>query len=111
MDIEALRTGLSLLTSAIGLAKQAKEMLPESKEKKSVEEGLERAERSTKIAEAEIARGLGYQICRCTFPPQIMLKTGFSREYGDHFQCPRCPSTWPPQEDSGEPEFVEDFEP
>ena len=110
MDIEALKGAFSLLGSAIGLAKRAKDLLPEGPEKKAVEQNLEEAERGSKLAEAQIAQALGYMLCKCTFPPQIMLKTGHSRAHGDHFQCPRCGSPWPPS-DSGQPEFVEDYDP
>jgi hypothetical protein len=33
------------------------------------------------------------------------------RQNREHFECPVCPNTWPPQEDSGEAQFVQDFEP
>ncbi len=55
-----------------------------------------------------IAQALRYEICRCTFPPQIMLSQGY-RENREHFQCPRCGNTWPPP-GSGEIEVVKDFE-
>ena len=60
MDIESLKGAFSLLASAIGLAREAKELLPESAEKQSVEEKLESAERNVKLAEAKIAEGFGY---------------------------------------------------
>jgi hypothetical protein len=109
MDIEAIKSAFGLLGSAIGLAKKAKDLLPDGAEKKSVEQSLEAAERSSKLAEAQIAQALGHRLCQCTFPPQIMLKTGSSRAHGDHFQCPNG-HTWPPP-DTGQVEFVEDYNP
>lgn len=98
------------ITAIIALLKQAKDLLPDGEEKKTVEQSLEEVERKSKLAEAQIAKALGHRLCQCTFPPQIMLKTGYSRAHGDHFQCPNG-HTWPSQEDSGEAEFVQDFEP
>ena len=106
--IGAIKDAFGLFGTAIGLAKKAKELLPEGADKNSVEQSLKEAEKKSKLAETHIAQALGHRLCQCTFPPQIMLKTGYSRAHGDHFQCPRG-HTWPPQEDSGEPEFVEDF--
>ena len=86
MDIEALREGLSLIGMAIVSLKQAKDLLPDSPKKDDATEALQQAERQLKIAEAQAAKGLGYQLCQCTFPPQIMLFTGDE----DHFRCPEC---------------------
>lgn len=66
----------------------AKDLLRNDHEKKTLEEMLEEAEKSFKIAEAEAARGLEYEICRCTWPPQIMLEVG--GRY--HFRCSKCGS-------------------
>lgn len=110
MDLEAIKSAFGLLGSAIGLAKKAKDLLPDGSVRKSVEQSLEAAERDSKLAEAQMAKGLGHRLCQCTFPPQIMLKTGYSRAHGDHFQCPRG-HTWPPQEYSGEDAVVQDFDP
>ena len=95
--IESIKNALSLFVTAIQLAREAKKGLPEGPEKKAVEQSLEAAERSSKLAEAQIADALGYLLCKCTFPPQVMLKTGYSREHGEHYQCPACGHTWPPQ--------------
>ncbi len=108
--IEAIKDGFGLFRAAIALAKKAKELLPEGADKKSVEQSLKEAEKKSKLAETHIAQALGHRLCQCTFPPQIMLKTGYSRTHGGHFQCPNG-HTWPQQEDSGEAQFVEDFEP
>lgn len=107
---EAVADAFKGITAIIALLKQAKDHLPDGAEKKTVEQSLEEIERKSKLAEAKMAQALGYRLCKCTFPPQIMLKTGYSRVHGDHFQCPRG-HTWPPHEDSGEVEFVGDFEP
>ncbi len=98
------------IAAIIALLKQTKDLLPDGAEKKTVEKSLEEVEKKSELAQAQVAQALGYQLCRCTFPPQIMLKTGSSRAHGDHFQCPRCGSAWPPP-DTGLLDFVEDYNP
>jgi hypothetical protein len=96
MDIgfDELKVGLDLLKAAIGLAKDTKDLLPESDNKNALTAGLESAERSTVLAEAQIAKSLGYQLCQCTFPPQIMLSVG-RQGAQERFQCPTCKKVWP----------------
>ena len=86
MDIEALRTALELLAGALSALRQAKDLLPEGSQKNDAAEALEQAERQLRLAEAKAAQALGYELCRCTFPPQIMLFTGED----DHYRCPKC---------------------
>ena len=97
------------IMAIIALLKQAKDLLPDSSEKRAVEQSLEEAERKSKLVEAQIADALGYQLCKCTFPPQIMLSIGF-RQGLEYFSCERCGSIWPPP-DTGTVEVVADFEP
>ncbi len=85
-DFETLTNGFRSLGDAIRIAKDAKDLLPKKK-REPLEKKLEEAERAAKLAEAQIAQGLGYELCRCTFPPQIMLSIG------EQEQCPKCKRT------------------
>lgn len=67
--------------------KTAKELLPDSEQKADIAQKLEVAERSLALAEANAANALGYELCRCAFPPQIMLNVGSNRR---HWRCDRC---------------------
>lgn len=41
--------------------------------------------------QVERAQALGYPICRCTYPPQIMRKKSVDLFSGDEVsECPRC---------------------
>ena len=62
-------------------------LLPKS-DKKKEEAGLalERAEAALKRSDAALAQTLGYQLCQCTFPPQIMLWN----EELQQTACPNC---------------------
>lgn len=89
-DISALTEGLSLLGGVITILERLKGLLPNGSGKEAVIEALEKAEqaeRKLRIAEAQAAQDLGYELCRCTFPPQIMLSKD-----GRHWKCPKCGS-------------------
>jgi hypothetical protein len=92
--LEAFNSGITLLRGALGLIRDVREELPPDK-RKAVDQALEQADKATSIAEAQIAKALGYQLCQCTFPPQIMLFVGYDdhatyREEAAVHQCPRC---------------------
>jgi hypothetical protein len=73
MDIDTLSKGVGLFSAALAALKQAISLLPENAHKADVEAAYERAYRELKIAEAETANKLKYEICRAHFPPEIML--------------------------------------
>ena len=72
---------------AIDLFKDASALLPDSEAKTQINETITAAERELALSEAAMAKELGYQLCQCTFPPQIMLFTGKKRY---QYQCNRC---------------------
>jgi len=88
---DAVKIGLSLFRDAIELAKDVKSTLPDGEKKRAIEEGLDKAELSSKIAEAQVARALGYSLCKCTFPPQIMLSQGMRPTAYLEAECVKCP--------------------
>ena len=57
---------LDLLKAAVGL-------LPKSAKRAEVEQKITAAEDALKRADAALAQKLGFQLCKCTYPPQIML--------------------------------------
>ena len=91
---------LTELISAIQLGREAfsftkdliKETVPESQQKRIAMEKVEEAEKALKLAEAKVAQELKYHLCRCTFPPQIMLDIS-QRGSDPLFECPRCKRT------------------
>lgn len=51
-----------------------------------VTESLSPASLQDKLQEIEMAQKLGYLLCKCSWPPQIMVLTG-----ADHiYRCRRC---------------------
>ncbi len=63
--------------------------MPESPKKTEAFKKLEEAEKALKIAEDQATKNIGYQLCKSTWPPQIMLTKGY-KEYQENFECPRC---------------------
>jgi len=75
--VTALKPTFDALRSAMGLLKDAKELLPPGDQRhEAISKALDTAESSAKIAEAEMAKALGYELCKCQFPPTPMLTVG-----------------------------------
>jgi hypothetical protein len=85
MDPETLAKGIGLFASAVAALKQAIALLPDNSKRTEAEAALQQAERQFKIAEAQAATGLGHQLCRNHFPPEVMLSTD-----NDQWTCPNC---------------------
>lgn len=91
--MQGVKLGLSLFSEALGLAKDVKDALPESGSKDAIEKSIAEADKAARIAEAQIANALGYKLCKCTFPPQIMLSNGYKEKnysYEEEHICPKC---------------------
>ena len=87
-DLKIFSDGISLLGTVVTTVKSVIDMLPK-REKEEASRKLLEVEEKLQIAEAQIAKGLGYELCKCTWPPQIMLHAG-EAEYGEEFRCPAC---------------------
>jgi hypothetical protein len=90
----AVKSTFDTLKSAIGLLKDAKGLLPEGDQReKAITMALDSAAASAKIAEAEVAKALGYELCKCEFPPTPMLTVGELNgrpKTGPVYECPKC---------------------
>jgi hypothetical protein len=79
----AVKGAFDAFRSAIGVLKDIRSLGGGSPEQnKVVDQALDHAVRSAAIAEAEIAKALGYELCKCEFPPTIMVTVGFKSERG-----------------------------
>jgi hypothetical protein len=97
MNIENISSALAVIKSTISTIKTAKNLLPKKEDKLKIEKKLEIAEKDLTIAESKIAQELGYQICKCSWPPEIMLSIGHT-DYYEKFQCLKCKTIWPQKE-------------
>lgn len=96
---EDLESALNRFRDAVAIATEAKDMLPVGEKKKTLENVLVQAATNSESAKAQIAQVLGYHLCRCTFPPQIMLCVVDQKDSSDRFQCAACKriesAAWP----------------
>jgi hypothetical protein len=98
IGFDQLKLALQMFSKAIVLAKDGVILLPEGQAKTTFAHSVDAAARAHALAENQIAESLGYQLCRCTFPPQIMLSTGYNSEgHTESYRCPRCARVWPPE--------------
>jgi hypothetical protein len=92
----AVKAMFDSVRTAIGLVKEAESISGgNEQQKKAIDTALATASSSAAIAEAEIAKALGYEFCRCTFPPQIMLTVGridnnHAKMRGQVYECAAC---------------------
>jgi hypothetical protein len=70
---------------AIDFLKGALNVLPRGADRTKATEQVEQAEAALGRSEAAVAKELGFPLCHCTFPPQIMLWKEAERAY----LCPR----------------------
>ena len=68
------------LTEFFGAAKSALDLfrgiqaeLPSGPLSEEAERQIETAAKALKVSEAQLAQSLGFRLCKCTWPPQIML--------------------------------------
>src|SRR5260370_2308167 len=87
--VVCFRAALGLLKDCRGLGTK------KTQPAKPITAALDKAEEAAKVAEAEIAKAFGYELCKCGFPPTVMLTVGYTTEWqsgkgGPVFECPKC---------------------
>ena len=103
-DPSAVQTALSHMKLALeagrslfGLLTEFQQALPDSDDKDAISEAIGQTEKQFAIAEAELALALGYKLCKCAFPPAIMLEnaaeTTAEASGKTLFKCPKCGRT------------------
>src|SRR6266571_3828864 len=92
----ALKSAFDALRAVFGLVKDVRG-LASPEQAKAITAAVDKAEAAAKVAEAEIAKALGYELCKCQFPPIAMLTVGyFGRPVAGHkegdqvYECPKC---------------------
>ncbi len=90
MDIDALHSALLSLTVLPEQIRSARANVSVSNggTPSAFEEFLSTMERDLRIAKATLARELGFPICRCCWPPELLARGVDGREY-----CPASPKT------------------
>jgi hypothetical protein len=95
----AVKTVFDTIRTAITLARDATGLLKGSpSEKEAATKALAELDRQSQIAQAQLAQLLGYELCRCEFPPIPMLQVG-NISVGQIgraqpiYECPKCLQT------------------
>ena len=66
-------------------------LLPKGPRSEEAQAKIAEVEHAMRAAEVQLAKALNYNLCQCTFPPQIMLSSGRHPIHGDEiFRCPKC---------------------
>jgi hypothetical protein len=86
MAIEDVQGWLVAGKTALDLLKSALPFLPKGKDRDEIERKIEQATEALARSDAALAKQLGYTLCQCTFPPQIMLWDKATRKS----VCPKC---------------------
>lgn len=95
VDLNLIATGIQSLKSLVELFKTGRELVTES-QRETFDKTVAQTEKQLKLAEAEVATGLGYLLCKMHWPPEIMLETGQTNNYNVPIsKCPRCGDTQP----------------
>jgi hypothetical protein len=79
--LDTTRDAIELFRAALSLSRDVQQALPKGEQAEAIAKALDEAEKKARLAEAQIAKALGYKLCQCTFPPQIML---LCRDDGAH---------------------------
>ncbi len=93
---EALKTSIGAIGSAYDLVKKFRSSsAPTAQEEKVIDQALVTADTAAQIAHVEIAKALGYELCRCQFPPTAMLAVGQTRPMRMEkaqpvYECAKC---------------------
>lgn len=88
-----VKTYFSLLKESIGMFKAAKDLLPESPEKDTATTAIEEASKKAQLAEAGLAKSLGFPLCPRCWPPVVLAAT-FVHQNTDRYKCPSCGSEY-----------------
>jgi Zn finger protein HypA/HybF involved in hydrogenase expression len=104
-DPSSWAQGFTALKMAFDSARSAFSMAKEvwsrgggtEQEQKAIESALTIASSNTALAEAKIAVSLGYELCKCEFPPTPMRTVGYfnrrtenNKEGDPVYECPKC---------------------
>jgi hypothetical protein len=97
--LNALKTALDSVRQGVAVFKDMRSMGGDTaKQEKIIDSAVTIASTNTAIAEANLGQALGYQLCRCQFPPTPMLTVGYfenelgpGRNTGDPvYECAQC---------------------
>jgi hypothetical protein len=88
--LQPVKDAFALFREGLAAVRDAKALLPAAQQE-AVTITLEKAGTAASLAEAQIAKALGFRLHECTWPPQIMLAV--KTPNGEEKRCPACGAT------------------
>ena len=89
--VEAYTKGMTAVQGALEGLKTAKDKLPKGEDRETVVKKIEEVEHAILHAKAEMGESLGYVLCPCTWPAQVMAPVDPSgKGPRDLLKCPNC---------------------
>jgi hypothetical protein len=73
MDAQEILGWVQASKAAVDLLKSAYKALPAGEKRSEVENKVRIAEQILERSDSKLAKELGFNLCKCTWPPQIML--------------------------------------
>jgi len=73
VDFSDIQGWMGVLRDAVSLLRQGRDLLPSGPKRDEIEAKIRQIEEAMARSDARLAKDLGYPLCECTFPPQIML--------------------------------------
>jgi hypothetical protein len=93
----AVKNGVEMLRGVWALVKEFQGEKRTPDQERIVEQAFGEASKAAQIAEAQMAKALGFELCLCEFPPTAMLQVGYisKTERGGGsttpvYECPSC---------------------
>ncbi len=86
LDLQILNAWFKAAKLALDTAASVKTLLPSGPRRDEIAVKVAEAETALSASNAMLAQGLGFRLCKCTFPPQVMLY----RHAAHHDVCPAC---------------------
>jgi hypothetical protein len=83
---------LTAAKAALDIFKGLRAEIPKGSKADEVQAQIERAELALQNSKVELAKSLGFKLCKCHFPPEIMLWDNWKRTN----VCGRCGNEDPP---------------
>lgn len=83
-----IKAAMELFRQIIDITKQGASLLPDQQQKELIEAQIKDLEQRMQTANVAAAQEFGYELHRCTYPPQIMLE-GKPKQW----TCPKCGET------------------
>lgn len=94
--IEHLKDALEAIRLSLSIGREVRDAAPSEDQRRALDCALQDAEAAHRLALAEIGKTFGYQLCRCTFPPQVCTRIGYDRDSGaEKSKCPSCGQEYP----------------